>query len=564
VINVGLSQGRIKSITTSGLNATHITLDETVTMEAGPTYGVVIRTAESTELIKTVMNVPGETNVLEFTTPFNLLTSKMETDNLVMFGISGQETIDIIIKEIIPEQNFNVRIVARDYNEAIFTASAGPIPPFVSGTTFPPELNQPVIPVLVAIQSDEEVQVTNMDGSISSRMVFTLINNNVGPVTPEVIYRQVGTSTYIPANTVVSTPELVIIDGLDQDLFYDIQIRYKRAGAVSGIINNILSPPLDLLNIEFVGTSTVPPNVTNFRLRVIGQTSILSWDAVQVIDLDFYEIKFSPLTSGATYASASLLADEVTATTYVTPTQSGTYFIKAVDRGNNKSVTEAIIINEITTTGFNAVENLIEQPTFQGTHDNTTVVADKLQLIDDSLPGYYYFANAIDLTDVFTSRVVPTLVAALSGPSGFPWLAEIQMRTTQDDPTGAPSWSAWFPVTFGDYLFWGAEFRVCLQSGEIGVTPQVSVAEITIDMPDRVERFEDQVVPVGGFLFVIDPEFKQMLDVQVTGQNLQQGDYWTVTFKSQTGGKVTFYNSAGSSVQRTADVQFSGYGSVQP
>ena len=82
-------------------------------------------------------------------------------------------------------------------------------------------------------------------------------------------------------------------------------------------------------------------------------------------------------------------------------------------------------------------------------------------------------------------------------------------------------------------------------------------------MPDRVVRFEDTIIPVAGFTFIINPAFKQILDVQVTGQNMAQGDYWKVTGKSTTGATVKFFDEFNVAKEIIADVQFGGFGRVQ-
>jgi len=582
LINVGITQGRIKEIITIGLLATGIIIDEPITMEAGKSYGVVIRTTESTELIKPVFNIGGITHTLSFVTPFNLDDSKMEITNLIMFGEAGKETIDIIVKEVIPETAFNVRIVAVDYNEAIFNASSGPIPAFNSGSTLPIEFQRPLAPILVVMQSNEEVQVINADGSISSRMVFTLTNDNTSPVAPEIVYRQANTNTFLPASVVIATPQQIVIDGLDLDVRYDFQIRYRRSGAITGIISNILSPPLEINNIEFIGTSTNPPDVVNFTANIVGQTTILSWDTVSIIDFSHYTIKFNPAIVGASWNNSAVLQDDIIGNNFVTPSQVGTYLIKAKDRTNNESDIAAVIANGVPISGLNVVETITENPVFAGAKDNVSLAFNVLELIDTSLAGYYYFNATTDLSEVYTSRLTPRLIAtgnnrsnvmanwptlssvsSLSGAAPGAWAAEIQIRTTQTDPSAAPVWSVWQTLNIGDYVFRGAQFRVAFFSLNPDVTPTVSEVGVTIDMPDRIIRFEDKTIPIGGFNFVITPAYKKMLDIQVTGQNMSQGDYWRVTNKTASGAIITFYNNLNVSVVRVADIQFAGYGRVQ-
>lgn len=613
VINVGLKQGRISSITTdndppanaildedgdaflgeeggyllgeeadSVTNITHIVLNEPVTMEAGTDYGVVIRTHENIEHVKQVVTVAGATNTLQFSTSFNLEDSGIEVDNIFMFGELGSETIDVIVKDVLPENEHTARVIVQDYNEGIYVASQGAIPPFTSGATFPPEMKQPLAPELVNIQSDESVQERHLDGSISNRVVIAMNNPNAIPVTPSITYRLAGTDTYKPAKVIQSSAEQIILEGFDIGLRYDIRIRYRHAGS-NGLLSNALSFPLDINNYEFIGTSENPPDISNFRIQVLGSIAFLEWDPVNLVDFSHYVLKFSPATSGVTWNSAPLLKDNHTAERYQVAAQVGTYLVKAYDLSGNESANASLVVQTTISSAYNAVGLLTESPTFAGTKTNCQVNGTALELTDRSLgEGTYEFGNTIDLGDVYTSRVTArlqasgnnvdnvmsswtslSLITSLSGTDAGSWSIELEYRTTDDDPSGTPTWTAWKVFVSGDLTFRAAEFRLKLYTDLGAVTPSVTELEVQVDMDDRIVKYEDHTISAGGVTFTLSPGMKQLLVVHVTGQNMLQGDYWEVTNKSNAGAKVEFFNSAGVSVERTADVTFIGYGKVE-
>jgi len=79
----GAGWGRVKSLTTDGGNITHITLDESVTMETGKTYACRFRLAGGSTLVISIVLDVGETAVLELQTPV-AITSGPEVQDLAM------------------------------------------------------------------------------------------------------------------------------------------------------------------------------------------------------------------------------------------------------------------------------------------------------------------------------------------------------------------------------------------------------------------------------------------------------------------------------------------------
>ena len=181
--------------------------------------------------------------------------------------------------------------------------------------------------------------------------------------------------------------------------------------------------------------------------------------------------------------------------------------------------------------------------------------------------GYYNFAcNNVDLGQSYTSRVsaditlfttdVGTTFDSASGlfdsNSGkfdggdvSDADGELQLRTTTDDPANPSAvWDGWTPFSVGDYIARGYQFRMKLWTGDPNHNVVVSKLRTTIDMPDRVDRDYDFTTSGGTKTVTFTNAYKTRPSVGITAQDLESGDYWSLTGQTSTGFTVTFYNSS--------------------
>ena len=181
--------------------------------------------------------------------------------------------------------------------------------------------------------------------------------------------------------------------------------------------------------------------------------------------------------------------------------------------------------------------------------------------------GYYNFAcNNVDLGQSYTSRVsaditlfttdVGTTFDSASGlfdsNSGkfdggdvSDADGELQLKTTADDPASPSAvWNGWTPFSVGDYYARGYQFRMKLWTGDPNHNVVVSKLRTTIDMPDRTDREYDLSTSGGSKTVIFSNAFKTRPSVGVTAQDLESGDYWSLTGQTSTGFIVTFYNSS--------------------
>jgi len=142
--------------------------------------------------------------------------------------------------------------------------------------------------------------------------------------------------------------------------------------------------------------------------------------------------------------------------------------------------------------------------------------------------------------------------------------ATLQIATTDDDPSGSPTFTDFRDFVVGEYSARALKFRAVLNSNDTSASPKVETLQVTVDMPDRLEHGNDITSGTGsgGYDVTFSPAFSVLQNVAITAQNMASGDYYLVTSKSATGFNVVFKNSSNAVVSRTFDYQAKGYGAV--
>ena len=392
-----------------------------------------------------------------------------------------------------------------------------------------------------------------------------------------------------------------VVDG-----FYDVRARAINALGVRGEFNTVSNFYVDALGI-------VPADVTNFDGQTVGSTLHLNWTPVADLDLAHYIIRYSNLTSGATYSAAEDLAQVVSSSSSLAvPAASGTYFIKAVDdttSGSNVSENAAsFVITNVDIDDLNVVATLTENPSFTGVKSDVVLNSSgKLELdvstkfdavtgnFDDragdfdgnpggfTSSGIYYFANNLDLGQKYTSRltnnvtmerfdVTDTMDLATGqfdsragvfdgDPTAFNDVSvSVEMRHTDDDPTGTPTYTDWSAFTVADVAARALQFRLLMTSTDTNVTPLVSALSASIDMPDRTEAQAD-ITFTGTKAVTFPTAFKATPAIGLSLANLTDGDRYTITGKSRTGFTINTFTAGSASTNAvTLDYVAKGFG----
>jgi len=428
--------------------------------------------------------------------------------------------------------------------------------------------------------------------------------------TAEVQFRKTGDTNFTSLATMgafVGTDRVEHV-GVE-DGFYDIRARAANSLGVHGDYNTISN--------YFVETITAPPaDVTNFDGNVVGSNLFLSWTPVPDLDLAHYIIRYSHLTSGAVYSEAENIAQVPVGSSTLALQNAGvgTYFIKAVDdttSGSNSSVNPAVfVVTSIGIGDLNVVATLTENPSFAGVKSGVSINSegylelaegfkfdsatgnfdDRSGLFDDftgyGSSGIYYFLNDLDLGQKYTSRLTFSFtstrfdrtanfdsatgnfddrgdgVALFDGdPTAFSDTSvSLQLRHTDDDPTGTPTWSDWQAFSVSDITARAFEFRLVLSSTDTNVTPVVSALSATIDMQDRTTSGSD-ITFTGTTTITFDDAFAATPAIGLSLADLTNGDRYTITNKTRTGFTInTFTGGSASTNAVTLDYVAKGYG----
>ena len=448
-------------------------------------------------------------------------------------------------------------------------------------------------------------------------VLFVDVNNSSTLMdTAEVEFRKTGDTNFTSLATVGSFVGTSRVEHVGvEDGFYDIRARATNSLGVHGDYNTISN--------YFVETITAPPaDVTNFDGNVVGSNLFLSWTPVADLDLAHYIIRYSHLTSGAVYSESENIAQVPVGSSTLALQNAGvgTYFIKAVDdttSGSNSSVNPAVfVVTSIGIGDLNVVATLTENPSFAGVKSGVSINSegylelaegfkfdsatgnfddrgqdtDPVGLFDDftgyGSSGIYYFLNDLDLGQKYTSRLTFSFtstrfdrtasfdsatgnfddrgdgVALFDGdPTAFSDTSvSLQLRHTDDDPTGTPTWSDWQAFSVSDITARAFEFRLVLSSTDTNVTPVVSALSATIDMQDRTTSGSD-ITFTGTTNITFDDPFAATPAIGLSLANLTNGDRYTITNKTRTGFTInTFTGGSASTNAVTLDYVAKGYG----
>jgi hypothetical protein len=382
-----------------------------------------------------------------------------------------------------------------------------------------------------------------------------------------------------------------------------------------GFIYNVRVKAFNTLGVSSTYTSATrtivggllpPANVEDFSCNIIGRDAHLSWTQIPDLDLAYYAIRFSTLTTGAEWQNSVSLVEKVArpATSVTVPARIGSYLIKAVDKNGNFSSNEAVISTNLLEIGdFNAVLTQTESPTFSGTKTNVYVDSGALRLdstetfdsavgnfdsataffdagvttYDLSPTGSYLFASPIDIGGSYTVRVTASLTQSVDnidnlfdsasgnfddGASNFDGdspancNAHLEIALSADNIT----YTSFRNFVVGDYTARYFKFRLVMTSFDLASTPVVSALSVTIDVQDTIQNGNDLVSGTGTYTVVFTrPFYSVNYAIGITNQGMATGDFYTLNNKTINGFDIAFKNSGGTGVSRTFDYIAKGF-----
>ena len=213
-----------------------------------------------------------------------------------------------------------------------------------------------------------------------------------------------------------------------------------------------------------------------------------------------------------------------------------------------------------------------------------TTISNQLVLEGDATfftSGTYFFnANPItfsdvfdiDLTSVLRSRSFYPFADRIDDISDFdditdfdgeaPTGAEVELyvRTTEDDPSGSPTWSSWRSFTSAQLRC--RAYEVKAEFSTESSTEQIAVDQLRIDsdMATRSERNSGTSSTSANINVTYTNAFAATPVIGITAFDMVSADYYTISSSSATGFSISFYNSSNARVQRTFNWVATGYG----
>ena len=374
------------------------------------------------------------------------------------------------------------------------------------------------------------------------------------------------------------------------DVQYFVRVRYVNT---AGVRSDYISTTHTV-----VGQSAPPSNVENFSINVVGDQAILGWNAVTDLDLAYYVIKHNPNTTGATWINSKNIIDKIgrPATSVTVPFSKGTYLIKAEDKRGNQSLIETLIVSSIETTNYTLETTINEHTSFSGSKTNVEVISKNsvnhlgltatgtLGVASSSVPssGTYEFSNTITLPAVFkakfesnvsqivedvaqfidTGRPNSTTLIDSGTPDPFDGKTVqnsntiLQISTSDDNVT----FSAFQNFTTGEFSGRYFKFKALFTSADQDSRTLVNTLSVTASLKEKLESGADVVSGTGGKTITYSSAFRLNPAIIISGQNMATGDFFTITNKSTTAFTIEFFNSSGTSINRTFDFQAKGTG----
>jgi hypothetical protein len=390
-----------------------------------------------------------------------------------------------------------------------------------------------------------------------------------------------------------------VLNVIDQKV-YDVRVKAVNSFGVSSSYVTAQR--------TIIGAVEPPSDVEDFSCNIVGQEAHLGWTQIPDLDLAYYSLRFSKETDGsATWSNSVALVEKISrpATSISVPARQGTYLIKAVDKlGNFSSNATAIISNVTSVLNFNAVATQSEHPNFLGTTtnvivDNNTLKLDSSELFDSAsgdfdtestrffdsgvsnadfyASGNYLFSDIIDIGSKHTARITASLSQSSDNPddlfdnrsglfdsssSNFDGdtpansNAHLEIATSDDNST----YTAFQTFVIGDYTARFFKFRVVLISRDLASTPVVSEVTVTIDMVDRIFSGNNISSGAGTKTVTFTNPYKSVnYAVGITAEDMETGDFFTVSNKTVNGFDILFKNSGGTNISRTFDFIAKGF-----
>lgn len=577
--SIGVGQGRIKDITTSGANLTSLRLDDVQDVAAG-TYRLIIRRADGVMVTATATG--GELSpswAISGTVP----AAGIASSDLVLIEDTGIESYDAVITEIISLDDLSATLKLMPAAPDVLRADQGVIPSFNPLISRSDRADVPPIPTVMDVFTGPSVALRTPGGADQPRVAVLLSSARGSAVARfRLRYRQAGQEGWLYSD--MWQDGLLITPPLREGVPYDVSVTSE---ATDGRSRGWTEPRTVIPTIN----GPVPAATTGLRVTVSGDQMRLTWDDASV---DYWSVRHSS-DPAATWGETVVMADRLRVSEVVLPAINGVLHVRATGYSGLTATTSATVQVQSAGLSRNAVSARSYAPDWTGSatgavvatgatlvaaagSNNLLAIANLLPVADiftEGLTGsglsYYTLTDTINLGGTYTARVSASVRAGGAYPS-FDILAVDDLLaipdmfgasdltwsvTTQIQLDGGP----WRDFVIGDYTFQVARFRLAIEVNDTQAIVTVTQFDVAVDMGDRIARGHDVAHTSGGTTITYSPAFKDVPALVIDGQSLPTGARIIRSAESRAGFTVNFTDSSGVNLSGvTFDYSAVGYG----
>ena len=383
--------------------------------------------------------------------------------------------------------------------------------------------------------------------------------------------------------------------------------------------NALLQLSANSTSAEFtaVGKFGVPDDVQNLTIEPVNE-QFVRLRFQQSTSLDVLQggrvyIRHTNLTGGsATFQTSQDIIEAIAgnSTEAIVPAMSGggTYLLKFQDDSGNFSANAA----SIGFSSLNIIDSIVvkedrednDTPPFNNTtaslFNNTQFSSQKGGLIltnpATNATGTYDFADTLDLGGIFSLSLKRTFQGVgfyigdlfdnrtenindwtdFDGSVANDVNAKISVRTTEDDPSGSPTYGSYNDFANGTFRGRGFQFKITLESNDVAQNINLQQAGYLATLPSRTEHSStiasgngSKSVSFSAPFFVGTSGLGNLNNFipsvtisprSDTGKIMQTGDYFELSNITGTGFTIHFKNSSGASIDRNFTYSAVGFG----
>jgi hypothetical protein len=246
-----------------------------------------------------------------------LIASGPEVGDLAMFGVTGLETVECLVKSIRQANDYTAELTLVDLASAIYTADTGTIPAFNPSMTIPIDVTrvEPDPPTIDSVATGIDVATTSGGGSISTIQVYlSAPQDHIKIRGYRVRYRLEGETQW--QYTAEQNSLTIPVTNVSDQLTYEIQAQSISVYGIESQWTTVTTGSSDLPQI-------VPPSSTNISAAMVDSGTAYSLSAVLVT--------FTPPNPPGVYAYSEIYACSDNATyKYMGRDSTGSFLIKGL------------------------------------------------------------------------------------------------------------------------------------------------------------------------------------------------------------------------------------------